>query len=156
VERAGQLLSIPLKDPAPQMRAGDRRTLKATPEPTRSPYLLGAIVFLMSVCVIGSHGVLSGTAAADFGGRRGTATAVGMIDGFVYLGTAVQSVSLGYLTERSWAYWPWFLLPFTVIGFVLCRRIWHAKPRDRRVSGLVAPQSAATAGAAPPRTGTGA
>jgi hypothetical protein len=21
-----------------------------------------------------------------------------------------------------------FLLPFTVIGFILCRRIWHAKP----------------------------
>ncbi len=130
VERAGQLLSITLKDPAPAMRAGDRRVLKATPKPTRSPYLLGGVVFLISICVIGSHGVLSGTAAADFGGRRGTATAVGMIDGFVYLGTAVQSVSLGYLTERSWSYWPWFLLPFTVIGFLLCRRIWFARPRE--------------------------
>jgi OPA family glycerol-3-phosphate transporter-like MFS transporter len=126
--------------------------LKATPKPTRSPYRLGAVVFLISICVIGSHGVLSGTAAADFGGRRGTATAVGMIDGFVYLGTAAQSVSLGYLTERSWGYWPWFLLPFTVIGFFLCRRIWYAIPRDRRFSAPMPPPSAAPVGEAPSRT----
>jgi sugar phosphate permease len=131
VERQGILLSLPLKDPSPRMRAGDRRTLRATPEPSRSPYLLGAVVFLMSVCVIGAHGVLSGTASADFGGRKGAATAVGMIDGFVYLGTAAQSMALGYLTERSWSYWPWFLMPFALAGFLLCRRIWHARPSPR-------------------------
>jgi sugar phosphate permease len=131
VERGGELLSLKVKDPSPVMRAGDRRALKATPVPTRSPYLLGAIVFLMSLCVIGSHGVLSGTASADFGGRKGAATAVGMIDGFVYLGTAFQSVVLGYLTERSWSYWPWFLMPFALVGFLLCLRIWRAAPNPR-------------------------
>jgi OPA family glycerol-3-phosphate transporter-like MFS transporter len=128
VERDGQLLSLQVKDPSPVMQAGDRRVLRATPVPTRSPYLLGVIVFMMSLCVIGSHGVLSGTASADFGGRKGAATAVGMIDGFVYLGTAFQSVVLGYLTERSWSYWPWFLLPFSLVGFLLCLRIWKAAP----------------------------
>jgi MFS transporter, OPA family, glycerol-3-phosphate transporter len=155
VLRAGQLISLRLKDPAPQMRAGEQRTLKATPRATRSPYILGAIVFLMSVCVIGSHGVLSGTASADFGGRRGAATAVGMIDGFVYLGTAVQSVALGYLTERSWSYWPWFLLPFAVIGLALCRRIWSAKPRQHRPSAALELSSADLADSVPPRAGTG-
>jgi OPA family glycerol-3-phosphate transporter-like MFS transporter len=67
----------------------------------------------------------------DFGGRKGAATAVGMIDGFVYLGTAVQSVSLGFITSRDWTFWPVFLFPFTAIGFVLLRRIWHAVPRGR-------------------------
>jgi len=70
----------------------------------------------------------------DFGGRKGAATAVGMIDGFVYLGTAVQSVALGYLTQASWRYWPWFLMPFTFAGFLLCRRIWHAHPRPKIAS----------------------
>jgi MFS transporter, OPA family, glycerol-3-phosphate transporter len=75
--------------------------------------------------------VLSGTASADFGGKKGAATATGMIDGFVYLGTAIQSVSLGYLTTRSWNYWPYFLLPFGVVGLLLCRRVWHATPRPQ-------------------------
>jgi len=86
-------------------------------------------VFIVSLCVIGTHGLLSGTATMDFGGRKGAATAVGVIDGFVYLGTALQSVALGFLTTKSWAYWPWFLLPFAVIGFLLTLRIWNAKPK---------------------------
>jgi OPA family glycerol-3-phosphate transporter-like MFS transporter len=94
-------------------------------------WLLGFLVFLMSLCVIGTHGLLSGTATMDFGGRKGAATAVGIIDGFVYLGTAVQSFSLGYITTRDWSMWPWFLLPFGIIGFVLLLRIWHAKPGQK-------------------------
>jgi OPA family glycerol-3-phosphate transporter-like MFS transporter len=93
-----------------------------------SGWLLGTLVFLMSVCVIGTHGLLSGTATMDFGGRKGAATAVGIIDGFVYLGTAVQSFSLGWITTRNWSWWPWFLLPFSLIGFLLLLKIWHAKP----------------------------
>jgi len=38
-------------------------------------WLLGGLVFVMSLCVIGTHGLLSGTATMDFGGRRGAATA---------------------------------------------------------------------------------
>jgi OPA family glycerol-3-phosphate transporter-like MFS transporter len=96
-----------------------------------TPYMLGALMFLISVCVIGTHGVLSGTATMDFGGRKAAGTAVGVIDGFVYAGTAVQSVALGYLTTRSWSYWPLFLIPFGIIGFLLTLRIWHAKPSPR-------------------------
>jgi len=132
VERAGAKVLVELKDPAPAMRAGDRRTLAATPEASPNPIWLGVLVVLMSLAVIGSHGLLSGTASQDFGGKKGTATAVGMIDGFVYLGSAVQSVSLGYLTGLSWSYWPWFLLPFCVVGFLLCLRIWHAAPKGAK------------------------
>ena len=129
VLRGGQELAVDLPDPKPRQRAGDVRSLKARPVLPLSPFLLGAVVFLISVCVIGTHGVLSGTATMDFGGRKGAATAVGMIDGFVYLGTALQSVSLGVLTTKSWGYWPPFLIPFGFIGFLLCLRIWNAKPK---------------------------
>ena len=64
----------------------------------------------------------------DFGGRKAAATAVGVIDGFVYLGTAFQAFALGALTSKDWAYWPMFLAPFAVIGFLLLLRIWNAKP----------------------------
>jgi hypothetical protein len=40
-------------------------------------------------------------------------------------------VSLGFITSRDWTFWPVFLFPFTAIGFVLLRRIWHAVPRGR-------------------------
>jgi OPA family glycerol-3-phosphate transporter-like MFS transporter len=91
-------------------------------------YLLGVIVSLMSLAVIGVHGMLSGTATMDFGGRKAAGTAVGIIDGFVYLGTGVQSLALGFITTRDWSYWPVFLLPFALIGLILAIKIWRAFP----------------------------
>ena len=131
IERNGKQLDLLLKDHYQLAKAGDKRKLAAGPELTLNPFLLGFLVFIVSLCVIGTHGLLSGTATMDFGGRKGAATAVGMIDGFVYLGTAVQSFSLGYLTSVDWMYWPIFLFPFGVIGFYLLTRIWHAKPKGR-------------------------
>lgn len=101
-----------------------------------SGWALGALVFLMSICVIGTHGLLSGTATMDFGGRKGAGTAVGIIDGFVYAGTGVQSLALGYITTRNWAMWPVFLAPFTLLGFLLLVRIWNAKPTPKAVPAL--------------------
>jgi OPA family glycerol-3-phosphate transporter-like MFS transporter len=76
-----------------------------------NPTILGLLVSLVSVAVIGTHGMLSGTATMDFGGKKAAATAVGLIDGLVYLGTGVQSLSLGFITSWNWSYWPVFLIP---------------------------------------------
>jgi OPA family glycerol-3-phosphate transporter-like MFS transporter len=95
-------------------------------------WVLAVCVTLISYCVIGTHGMLSGTATMDFGGRKNAGTAVGLIDGLVYLGTGLQSLSLGFLTERSWSYWPPFLIPFAIIGTVLSLRIWKALPQRAR------------------------
>ncbi len=97
-------------------------------------YILGFIVVFMSLCVIGVHGMLSGTSTMDFGGQRGAATAVGLIDGFVYLGTGLQSLSLGFLTSQNWDHWPPFLIPFAILGLILAIKIWHAFPDARRKS----------------------
>lgn len=91
--------------------------------------LLAISVLLMSFCVIGTHGMLSGTSTMDFGGKRAAATAVGLIDGFVYLGTGFQSICLGFITTANWSYWPIFLVPFTLIGCILAIRIWKAFPK---------------------------
>lgn len=96
------------------------------------PHVLGILVVFVSVAVIGTHGMLSGTATMDFGGSKAAATAVGLIDGLVYLGTGVQSLSLGYITSANWQYWPLFLIPFSFIGILLTLRIWNATPTGRR------------------------
>jgi len=107
------------------------------------PWVLGCCVFLISYCVIGTHGMLSGTASMDFGGRKNVGTAVGLIDGLVYLGTGLQSICLGFITEsgqgwdfggyfggaqKGWSLWPVFLVPFSLIGTALAIRIWKAIP----------------------------
>jgi MFS transporter, OPA family, glycerol-3-phosphate transporter len=93
-----------------------------------SPFIVGLASLLITTAVIGVHSLISGTAAADFGGRKATATCSGIVDGFVYLGTGVQSVSLGYLTAHSWFWWPTFLMPFALLGGVLALKIWHELP----------------------------
>ena len=136
VSRDGQQITLKLKDHMATMRAGDKRALKAGPQLTMSPLYLIVVVFLISLCVIGTHGLLSGTATMDFGGRKGAATAVGIIDGFVYLGTGVQSFALGYLTTHvGWYAWPIFLLPFSIIGFLLLVRIWKVVPSGKKAGG---------------------
>ena len=90
--------------------------------------LLAVAVVAISFCVIGTHGVLSGTSTMDFGGRKAAATAVGLIDGSVYLGTWFQAWGLGLITSKNWNWWPIFLIPFTIIAFILAMRISTAIP----------------------------
>ncbi len=97
-----------------------------------SPVIVGICAVGICLFSIGVHALMSGTAAADFGGRKATATASGITDGFVYLGSGLQSVSLGYLTTKSWVYWPIFLIPFAILGFFFTLRMWHKLPSATR------------------------
>ena len=92
------------------------------------PVMLGFCAIAITLAVIGVHSIMSGTAAADFGGRKATATASGIVDGCVYLGSGLQSISLGYWTSKSWSYWPLFLIPFAALGTYFAWRIWHQLP----------------------------
>jgi OPA family glycerol-3-phosphate transporter-like MFS transporter len=101
------------------------------------PWLpLSALV--MSMAVIGVHGIMSGTATVDFGGTKNGGTVVGIVDGFVYLGAAVQSVSIGALAPvdeaaadpANWILWPVFLLPWALVGCLLSAKIWNAAPKS--------------------------
>jgi len=92
------------------------------------PALVGSAAVLIVMSAIGITSLMSGTAATDFGGRKATATCSGIVDGFAYLGTGLQSVCLGYLTSRSWHWWPVFLLPFALFGAIIALKIWHELP----------------------------
>ena len=97
-----------------------------------NPYIVGGAAILISMAVIGVHSLMSGTAAADFGGRKATATCSGIVDGFVYLGSGIQSICLGFLTDHSWLWWPVFLMPFAVAGGIVAFLIWHELPAATR------------------------
>jgi OPA family glycerol-3-phosphate transporter-like MFS transporter len=97
------------------------------------PFLVGIAALLIVAAVTGIHSLMSGTASADFGGRKATATASGMVDGFVYLGSGVQSIGVGYLvTHQGWQWWPIFLMPFALVGGLIAWRIWHELPAATR------------------------
>ena len=106
---------------------------------------LGWLVAFMSLCVIGVHGMLSGTASMDFGGKNNAGVAVGIIDGAVYAGTAFQSILLGKLLPRgeaaadpaNWSNWPLAMIPLALIGFLLATRIWNSKPQGAPAPAIV-------------------
>ncbi|MBI2395032.1 MAG: MFS transporter [Deltaproteobacteria bacterium] len=101
--------------------------------------LVGWVVIFMSLAIIGVHGMLSGTASMDFGGKKNVGVAVGIIDGLVYLGTGAVSLILGKVLPEAaaakvaanWRVWPLVMLPATVIGFVLALRLWNARPKSK-------------------------
>ncbi len=101
---------------------------------TGSPVLSWTVVF-MSLCVIGVHGMLSGTASMDFGGKRNVGLVVGIIDGFVYLGVAAQALVLksvlpdGDAAKDPANWWTWApaMAPVAAIGLLLSLRVWSAR-----------------------------
>jgi OPA family glycerol-3-phosphate transporter-like MFS transporter len=97
-----------------------------------SPIVVGLCAVGLCLLSIAIHSLMSGTAAADFGGRKMTATASGITDGFVYLGTGLQSMALGQLLSadkpESWKWWPAFLVPFALLSIYLAIRMWKALP----------------------------
>ncbi|MDP2361386.1 MAG: MFS transporter [bacterium] len=114
--------------------------------------VVGLMVIVMSMAVIGVHGMLSGTASMDFGGTRNVGVAVGIIDGFVYLGTAVMSFTYaGILPQQqldeagqligpatdpaNWRAWPLAMIPVAALGLYLATRVWHAYPTARKSGG---------------------
>lgn len=95
-----------------------------------NPAVVGAGVLVMMCAVIAVHSIMSGTATADFGGRKGAATATGIADGFSKLGSSFQEFALGGLLvgKDLWVRWPSFLLPFAALGLFFAWRLRHAIP----------------------------
>lgn len=108
---------------------------------TSSPLILGFAAVLIVMASVGITSLMAGTAATDFGGRKAAATCSGVVDGATYVGSGIQSFSLGYLTTWNWHYWPLFLLPFALIGLAVALKIWHDLPEaTRRYNASVQPK----------------
>lgn len=97
---------------------------------------------LTAMFIFGVHGMLSGTASMDFGGRKAAATVAGALDGIQYIGSGLTGFGLGWILKTyGWdgvavaghaptSAWVWVLsiIPFSLIGALIMTRIWHAKP----------------------------
>ena len=95
--------------------------------------VMGVSALVIMMAVIGVHSIMSGTATADFGGRKGAATATGVADGFSKLGSSFQEFVLGaVITAETWQYWPTFLLPFTLLGLFFAWKLWQEIPDATR------------------------
>lgn len=101
-------------------------------------------VALMGMFVFGVHGMLSGTASMDFGGRKAAATVAGTLDGVQYLGAGLTGFGLGWVIkhhgwdgmahvaghqpQNAWV-WVGCILPFSLLGGLIMTTIWKAKPK---------------------------
>jgi OPA family glycerol-3-phosphate transporter-like MFS transporter len=127
-----------------------------------APIAVSFIIAFMAMSVIGVHGMLSGVASQDFGGRRNAGTATGLIDGFVYFGTALQAFVYGHILPESkilvagkmvdnpaskdisnWYNWPIAMVIMSVIGIVLSLTVLKAVVKPTRYVGQVTADAAA-------------
>jgi OPA family glycerol-3-phosphate transporter-like MFS transporter len=113
----------------------------------KQPQIVGWSAVFIVMASIGITSLMSGTAATDFGGRKATATSMGIINAFAYLGSGLQSFCIGMLIPdkaggttvvagvefpRSWQWLPEFVIPFAVVGLMIALMIWHDLPEATR------------------------
>jgi MFS transporter, OPA family, glycerol-3-phosphate transporter len=85
----------------------------------------------------------------DFGGSKNVGVAVGIIDGFVYLGTGLMAVTYGLILPKvemdpvtkvlidhtadpdNWLAWPVAMVPMAAIGLFLAIRLWNASAQRK-------------------------
>ena len=99
------------------------------------PLVVGWAAVFIVMASIGITSLMSGTAATDFGGRKATATSMGIVNGFAYIGSGIQSFGLGFLLASKDANWQWlplFVMPFAIIGTLIAIKIWHDLPPATR------------------------
>jgi OPA family glycerol-3-phosphate transporter-like MFS transporter len=94
-----------------------------------SPQMAAIMIGVSCMWIFGVHGMLSGTASMDFGGRKAAATAAGLLDGVQYLGSGLVGFGLGWLLDKyHWKIWPYALIPFSCAGAALMLLLWNARP----------------------------
>jgi OPA family glycerol-3-phosphate transporter-like MFS transporter len=96
---------------------------------------------LTAMFIFGVHGMLSGTASMDFGGRKAAASVAGALDGIQYVGSGLTGFGLGWVLKtygwdgiaspghdpvHAWV-WVGCIIPFSFIGAFIMTRIWSAK-----------------------------
>jgi OPA family glycerol-3-phosphate transporter-like MFS transporter len=93
-----------------------------------TPLAASFMIGVSCMFIFGVHGMLSGTASADFGGKKAAASAAGILDGVQYVASGLTGFGLGWFIKDHWERWTWALVPFSAIGAVLMLFVWNAKP----------------------------
>jgi OPA family glycerol-3-phosphate transporter-like MFS transporter len=97
-----------------------------------SPAVAAFMIGFSCMWIFGVHGMLSGTASMDFGGKKAAATAAGLLDGVQYLGAGLTGFGLGKILDVwHWSVWTYSLVPFSAVGALIMLTLWNAKPKGR-------------------------
>src|SRR5216684_545548 len=97
---------------------------------TRSAALASGLIGFSCIFIFGVHGMLSGTASADFGGKKAAASATGMLDGVQYVASGFTGFGLGWILKTwGWGVWTACIIPFSILGALIISRLWNARPR---------------------------
>ncbi len=103
----------------------------------KSPLLSVLGIGFACTWIFGVHGMLSGTASMDFGGKKGAASAAGMLDGIQYVASGITSVGMGMLLDHfGWGIWTYSILPFSLAGAFVMTRLWNEKPHGAKLTPL--------------------
>lgn len=107
------------------------------------PFAAAFLIGFSCMFIFGVHGMLSGTASMDFGGKKAAASAAGMLDGIQYVASGLTGFGLGWVLKTyGWdgtpmthgyhphnaSVWVFSIIPFSIAGAILMTRIWNAKP----------------------------
>ncbi|MFZ5434494.1 MAG: MFS transporter [Calditrichota bacterium] len=96
------------------------------------PYASIWMFMLVSMCIQGTHSLLSGVASMDFGGKRAAASAAGLFDGCQYLAGGVVGWGLGWFLDKfGWGSWTWGIIGFSLLGGILMVTLWEARPANQ-------------------------
>ena len=82
---------------------------------------------MISFTVNSTHSLLGPAAAMDIGGRKMAGFASGVIDSFQYLGAGLALKLLGWLLDKNWDYYFYFMAPFGLLGGILMWTIAHRR-----------------------------
>jgi OPA family glycerol-3-phosphate transporter-like MFS transporter len=100
---------------------------------TQDPVIAAFLVGLCCLWIFGVHGMLSGTASMDFGGRKAAASAAGLLDGIQYVASGFTGFGLGWIIKTwGWGVWTWALVPFSCCGALIMSTLWNEKPQQAR------------------------
>jgi len=95
------------------------------------PWLGPLGLALIGFMTFGPDTLVSGTAAMDFGSRRGASTAAGFINGMGSVGAAIQGVLVGLIAHRAgWHAVFTVLIAFALVAAAIQATMWNARGKN--------------------------
>jgi OPA family glycerol-3-phosphate transporter-like MFS transporter len=108
-----------------------------------TPALAASLVGFSCIWIFGVHGMLSGTASMDFGGKKAAASTAGILDGVQYIASGIAGFGLGWILKTyGWdgdasvghqaqnaMVWVYSIIPFSMLGGLIILKLWNTKPK---------------------------